>query len=272
MKEKKQIVICRCAECGIGSAAVRNEVLAWLRKRRLPFAEVPDLCRLVANKSQWLVKTFTLSGFFFVIACHPRAVRHLLAAAGIVAGCERFLFMDMRAQSSADIIARLPSAAAGIEPPTETADSWSPWFPVIDSGRCHQCRQCINFCLFGVYTLDSVGKVVVSNPRACKNNCPACARICPEAAIIFPKLPDSEAPLNGAEIINGQDLKEKARLNMKELLGNDVYTALAQRRKQALSRLLKPDKVRFGAPGDGTARLDAANKMPAAAPDDQPER
>ncbi|MCX5643329.1 MAG: hypothetical protein NTZ17_01395 [Phycisphaerae bacterium] len=66
---------------------------------------------------------------------------------------------------------------------------------MIDYDRCRNCRQCLNFCLFGVYRLSEEGKVEVQNPAGCKTNCPACARMCPQKAIIFPKY--AEAPING---------------------------------------------------------------------------
>ncbi len=60
------------------------------------------------------------------------------------------------------------------------------WYPVIDCGRCVNCQQCLQFCLFGVYALGDDGKVFVKNPDNCKHGCPACSRICPKGAIMFP--------------------------------------------------------------------------------------
>ena len=62
----------------------------------------------------------------------------------------------------------------------------SRWYPVLDESRCINCKQCHDFCLFGVYELDERDRVRVSNPDACKPGCPACARICPVRAIMFP--------------------------------------------------------------------------------------
>jgi ferredoxin len=93
------------------------------------------------------------------------------------------------------------------------------------------------------------GKVTVTNPSSCKNNCPACARICPEAAIIFPKL--AESPINGDEVRNEEEVRALIKLNTEVMLGNDIYAALAERRKKAKQMLLK--KKRSTAP-----RADAA--------------
>ena len=60
------------------------------------------------------------------------------------------------------------------------------WYPVVDGSRCANCKQCLQFCLFGVYELDEGGKVFVRNPDNCKPGCPACSRICPRGAIMFP--------------------------------------------------------------------------------------
>ena len=264
MPGNNYILFCHCAGRGVGNPEVRSAVLSELRARGLSFVEVPDLCRLVAGKEKWLAALAALAGTLTVVACRPRAVRWMLSAAGIPAGDGRFQFLDLRAQSTADILARLPRAAAEAAPPPESADAWPPWFPVIDFSRCRQCRQCAGFCLFGVYAAGADGKVSVVNPRACKNNCPACARICPEAAIMFPKLPDSEAPLEGGEIADGQPIKARARIKASELLGSDVYAALARRRARARDGLLKPEHERAGAERSACAEKHATGNNPAA--------
>ena len=57
---------------------------------------------------------------------------------------------------------------------------------MIDPERCTHCRQCLQFCVFGVYSLDAAGKVRATSPDSCKPGCPACARVCPQGAIMFP--------------------------------------------------------------------------------------
>ncbi|MCD6405162.1 MAG: 4Fe-4S binding protein, partial [Planctomycetes bacterium] len=100
----------------------------------------------------------------------------------------------MRTQSAREIVKRLPIApratgAVPKSPSLEKDDPWVPWFPVIDYDRCINCKQCMNFCLFGTFSLSEDGTVVVSSPSSCKTNCPACGRICPQVAIMFPKYP-----------------------------------------------------------------------------------
>ncbi len=64
------------------------------------------------------------------------------------------------------------------------------WYPVIDFGRCNDCLECLNFCLFGVFGLDEADQPWVEQPDACRPGCPACARICPNRAIMFPQHTD----------------------------------------------------------------------------------
>ncbi|MFG0336246.1 MAG: ATP-binding protein [Maioricimonas sp. JB049] len=61
------------------------------------------------------------------------------------------------------------------------------WYPVIDYSRCTNCMECIDFCLFGVYGVDTMDKILVEAQDNCKKGCPACSRVCPENAIIFPQ-------------------------------------------------------------------------------------
>ncbi|NMC21494.1 MAG: ferredoxin family protein, partial [Thermogutta sp.] len=76
------------------------------------------------------------------------------------------------------------------------------WYPVIDPDRCRQCYECVNFCLFGVFDLDTAGRIFVAQPEACRPGCPACARVCPEGAIVFPLYND---PIIAGADGNGKD-------------------------------------------------------------------
>jgi Pyruvate/2-oxoacid:ferredoxin oxidoreductase delta subunit len=114
---------------------------------------------------------------------------------------------------------------------------WKPWFPVIDYDRCTNCMQCLSFCLFGVYGVDSHQKIQVQNNDNCKTNCPACSRVCPEAAIMFPKY--KSGPING-DVVSDADLnREKMKVDISALLGGDVYSLLRERSEKAKSRFSK---------------------------------
>jgi len=151
---------------------------------------VPDLCFVAANDRNALER---IASCDVVLACQTRAVRAMLGDAGH-ARC-----IDLRTESLADIFTALsltPVDVPASEPVYDKLDSnWTPWFPVIDAGRCVHCRKCVDFCMFGVYAVEAE-KVCVIKPESCKTDCPACARICPQNAIIFPKSDDER--LNGS--------------------------------------------------------------------------
>jgi len=64
------------------------------------------------------------------------------------------------------------------------------WYPVIDYQECQNCLECVNFCLFGVYTIGENQVPLVEQPDQCRHGCPACARVCPAGAILFPEYDD----------------------------------------------------------------------------------
>ena len=114
---------------------------------------------------------------------------------------------------------------------------WKPWFPVIDYDRCTNCMQCLSFCLFGVYGVDTEKKIQVQNQEKCKTNCPACSRVCPEAAIMFPKY--KSGPINGDEVSADDLRREKMKVDISSLLGGDVFKMLRDRSQRAQSRFSK---------------------------------
>jgi len=75
----------------------------------------------------------------------------------------------------------------GSSPIVIDEDASRRWYPVIDFGRCTNCLECIDFCLFGVYGIDGQETILVEQPDNCRQGCPACSRVCPENAIIFPQ-------------------------------------------------------------------------------------
>jgi NAD-dependent dihydropyrimidine dehydrogenase PreA subunit len=182
---------------------------------------VPDLCRAAADKNPILGTPFSE-----VHACHPRAVRAL------------FEFAGYSLPESTEMVDHRDPAIGKSSTPSMQSDP--AWYPVIDYDRCTSCGQCHDFCLFGVYEKTAEGRVVVANPESCKNNCPACARICPETAIIFPKV--GESPINGAEITDESARQANVKINVDELLGDDVYAALNARKEKRRS-LLNQKKI-----------------------------
>ncbi len=239
-------VLCSCAYANV----IPRDVLAGVRTTLVAageeVAETEDLCRLAAQRDPLLREW--ASGDVNVLACHPRAVRWLFAAGGAPLDAERTSMINLRNTPTDEALRQLgirhtPGLAESGPVPALPESEWQPWFPVIDYDRCTNCRQCFNFCLFGVYEVLPDNTVAVSHPRSCKNNCPACARICPQVAIMFPKL--GEEPLNGGEIKDEELARANVRVNLEKIVGNNVYGALQQRSKKARARrLLRRREIR----------------------------
>lgn len=241
---KPRILYCHCAHAQVTPAPVREAALRALVESGRPFEAVSDLCGLAADRWQPL----RASGPWVVLACHPRTVRCLFAAAGAPPVPESAPCINLRMETPESV-----TAAVRALPPPETplpprrfeevrdsleadarADAWAPWFPVLDADRCTQCGQCLNFCLFGVYATDADAHVEVRNPRQCKPDCPACARVCPEGAILFPKHPAEV--INGGAVAEGTAVREALKADLSALLGGDLYALLRQRNQPRFSK------------------------------------
>ena len=202
------VLFCNCAHYDVIPKAVREQVLGSLSRSGVQVEAVPDLCGLAANRDPRL-QEWVQAPALAIVACFPRAVRWLFHTAGVPLLPERTRFFNMRTQSAQEIVDGLsitedqsaPSAPNHQSSIANHQSDWVPWFPVIDYDRCVNCKQCLNFCLFGVYGLSDEGRVEVHKPSGCKTNCPACARMCPQQAIIFPKYADS--PINGDQRSTG---------------------------------------------------------------------
>ena len=116
----------------------------------------------------------------------------------------------------------------------QAAETWKPWFPVIDPARCTNCMQCLSFCLFDVYGVSADHKLKVENPSNCKVNCPACSRVCPDVAIMFPKY--HAGPIDGSPVSDADVTREKMKVDISALLGGDIYAKLRERSADAKAR------------------------------------
>jgi len=119
----------------------------------------------------------------------PRPTEWTLRAHGVAEERDLHCFDMHDFESVEACVAQLEAAAEGaaVAGSTEETADEAParWYPVLDYSRCIDCKQCLEFCMFGVYTIED-GKVVATQPDNCKPGCPACARVCAKGAVMFP--------------------------------------------------------------------------------------
>jgi NAD-dependent dihydropyrimidine dehydrogenase PreA subunit len=238
----QQFILCQCAHRALYPAGATDRVANALAAAGIRLTLVEDLCGCAADKAP-VLKDLSAGDPPAIIACYPRAVQWLLHAAGTASTGKPVRLFNLRTRSAEAILKELgvdesavtPSATVGEAVPPPPPDAWVPWFPVLDYDRCVHCRQCVSFCPFGVYSVQD-GKVLVTAPRNCKDNCPACARMCPRQAIIFPKVPDS--PINGDEVTEQaiQEARQRLEEQKKALEEEDLHSVLAKRKLRARLR------------------------------------
>jgi Pyruvate/2-oxoacid:ferredoxin oxidoreductase delta subunit len=249
---EKLIIFCNCRG--------RHETAGWVEASRIVelHAEIrccrlDDLCGLCAEHPEKIFNLIGSARQVLLFACHSRAVKLLLHNAG-VDGAGKISFINLLEDDAAGIlqVVRDFTRDGGILPANgnfreqdehimnnvsdgapRTAHlqsdlSWPAWYPVIGDSRCNRCGQCADFCLFGVYR-KSGNDIKVINPRNCKNNCPACARICPRVAIVFPKYAGGGA-IGGSDGFDERAEIQRMQQDTDEILGNDIYKSLEQRR------------------------------------------
>ena len=142
----------------------------------------------LTEDSETLKRLRETEGDWMVLArLFPRATRCILDQWQLLEGRQVECF-DWRADlpevvTSQDGEAQLTQVTEELEPR---------WYPVVDRERCTSCCECLNFCLFGVYSLEGDEQLAVDQPNMCRPGCPACARVCPSKAIIFPECDDQE--------------------------------------------------------------------------------
>lgn len=234
-----KILYCNCSYSNVIPAATREKVWSALAASDADVLSVPDLCGAAARDSQ-VPADCAGSDNLVIIACYPRAVRWLFHFAGFPLREGAYHVCNMREQTADEICAQLGIAPAEHETMYQAPESdWPPWFPVIDRERCTGCRQCVSFCLFGVYEMVNE-TVTVAGPEKCKNKCPACARMCPATAIIFPKCED--APICGTDMAQEPDTRENTPAYEKVLEQGDLHDILARRKAFARARKGKAER------------------------------
>jgi NAD-dependent dihydropyrimidine dehydrogenase PreA subunit len=234
------IVFCRCSHADFVSATEREQLQDALADRGIEVAVVDDLCERAAARDPEII-ALAAKKDLRIIACHPRAVQWLLAWADSGIDSSGMTILNLREGLSDAVLASIPGepgsgANSDVSPSGEVPEGAARWFPVLDYDRCTNCKQCISFCPFGVYSLDEEGKVRVTSPANCKDQCPACARMCPSVAIIFPKVKDT--PIDGAFVSDEEVERRKADAIKERLKEGDIHSILAKRKMRAKNRRL----------------------------------
>jgi len=171
--------------------AFEDDVANMLAAAGIPVVFAPHIYHVPEDDALWaeLARQPTV----LLTWLHPRPAEWILRRHGLAGNAAAIVqtFGLGEFTAPADCCAAVMKAAGAAAGPAsiEEIGSTQPearWYPVIDGSRCVNCKQCMEFCLFGVYELDDAGKVFARHPDNCKNGCPACSRICPRGAIMFP--------------------------------------------------------------------------------------
>jgi len=242
--DRKTVLLCECRLNEVVPRDTVRQAKDALTQKGVDLIVVDDLCGLAARGDPSLQKH--LKRGLSVLACHPRAVRHLVRRMVCASTEKEMSFYDLRGKDvarfweSLDVPQEIGSGDHSEERRIPWEEEWIPWFPVMDVDRCSGCGQCLNFCLFGVFQALEEGKIVVVHPDQCKTYCPACARVCPQSALIFPK--HEEPAIYGVlpETATGEDADPEEAL---DLISKDVHEALARHRQKRSKRILDRERV-----------------------------
>ncbi len=102
-RENRRILYCHCNYAKVVPVEVKHEVLTRLAESDLTFDAVPDLCEMSARRDPRL-KELADGGAVQIVACYPRAVNWLFAAAGSPLPEEGVEVLNMREQPAAAVL------------------------------------------------------------------------------------------------------------------------------------------------------------------------
>lgn len=115
-----RVLYCHCTYANAVPKAVKEEVLRRLAESGIPFDAVPDLCELSARKDPSLRDLVGNGEPLTIVACYPRAVKWLCAAANTPLPAEGVEILNMRTDTADAIMARLNGTADATPPEEET--------------------------------------------------------------------------------------------------------------------------------------------------------
>lgn len=239
----RHILFCKCRGERIDSSSV-SDISIFLGNQPVQVTFLSDLCGLNAIKSDQLNTLLNSDSDFLVIGCYRRTMNLLLGQnTNKNIEYQHINLIESPKEEAFKRISAFCDGSHGDSSPVEIADDsgWPSWYPLIDYSRCTACMQCADFCLFGVYS-KTEGRVEVTNPKGCKNNCPACARICPSTAIIFPKYKNGGA-VGGSDLIDEYAEQKRQAMDIGDFLGSDIYSAL-EKRKVKRQSIIRQEAMR----------------------------
>lgn len=122
MSNGPRILYCHCAYAQVVPKPVKEAVLRGLCEASVDFEAVADLCEMSARRDPAL-KRLADSGAVKIAACYPRAVKWLFSAAGAPLPPEQAEVLNMRVESSDQILSAVldpalkPNLPSGKEQP-----------------------------------------------------------------------------------------------------------------------------------------------------------
>ncbi len=110
-RDARRILYCHCTYARVVPADVKREVLTKLAESDVPFDAVPDLCEMSARRDPKL-QELANGGAVQIVACYPRAVKWLFAAAGAPLPDEGVEVLNMREQPAEAVLHSILGAKA----------------------------------------------------------------------------------------------------------------------------------------------------------------
>ncbi len=234
---------------------------------------VPHIYQLSEDSSVWVTLAAVPNKPVVLSWLHPRPAAALLRKHGCVADSSHVFNMSayLNADDCYEAIQalRAPTSHYDVDDGSFreiTEEITDRWYPVMDSTRCTNCGNCLQFCIFNVFEYDADHRVVASNPGNCKPGCPACSRVCPQSAISFPLYSKDEA-IAGAPglFVTMSNTPRKPQTN----IGGTVCSLCGQKPNLLLLTKIDPSAVLCKECGRPTLpELKAASRPPQDALDD----